>query len=193
METINQFVEISVTRKKFDTEIQEYKDLESQYRKKGIFCLDISFPNITLMFAIPQIIPYPIAFAAKFDYSNWDAEPPSIIFVNPFSGENIIGNEIRIQFLQKNTNNHLGQPSIMDLLQSRETGTPFICIPGVKEYHNHPAHSGDSWFLYRTKGEGKLITLIDQLYKHSIIPAVGYNVQMNFNVSGIGADLNKII
>ena len=32
-----------------------------------------------------------------------------------------------------------------------KTGRPFLCTPGVREYHTHSSHIGDSWENYRNK------------------------------------------
>jgi hypothetical protein len=29
------------------------------------------------------------------------------------------------------------------------THKPFLCLRGIREYHEHPQHSGDEWLLYR--------------------------------------------
>jgi len=29
------------------------------------------------------------------------------------------------------------------------THKPFLCVRGIREYHEHPQHSGDEWLLYR--------------------------------------------
>ena len=65
-----------------------------------------------------------------------------------------------------------------DLLQGEPDKIPFLCVRGIKEYHDHPAHSGDSWFLHRNNGEGTLHYILDILYKHSIpnIPAFSVNL-----------------
>ena len=47
---------------------------------------------------------------------------------------------------------------------------PFICLPGIREYHQNPAHSGDSWLLHRKTGEGTLHFILDQLYKYGVKP-----------------------
>jgi hypothetical protein len=44
------------------------------------------------------------------------------------------------------------------LTQPDATGeAPFLCIAGVREYHDHPGHSGDSWDLHRTTGAGRVV------------------------------------
>jgi hypothetical protein len=48
--------------------------------------------------------------------------------------------------------------------------------------------------LYRTKGEGKLCVLIEQLYSHSIAQSGGYAVSFEVKafVQGINVDINKL-
>lgn len=194
-----QFCDPEVTRVKFHNELQEFKQNEDEFRKKGVICIKSNFPSITLLFAIPHIQPQPIAFTVCIDYTNWDSEPPSIRFIDPFTDKVLERKDIRINFFQVKDNNAIrvlpnGQIVELDLLQA--ANPPFFCIPGVKEYHQHPAHSGDSWMLHRTKGEGKLCVLIEQLYKHSIAQSGGYtvNIEMKANaiVTGITSDLNKL-
>ncbi len=55
---------------------------------------------------------------------------------------------------------------------------PFLCVAGVREYHEHPAHSGDQWELYRSSGGGRLIRLLEIVSKYGLDPVVGLNVQM---------------
>src|SRR6185437_3217307 len=38
---------------------------------------------------------------------------------------------------------------------------PFLCLAGVREYHEHPAHTGDSWWVHRTTGAGSLSHLLN--------------------------------
>ena len=43
---------------------------------------------------------------------------------------------------------------------------PFLCIAGVKEYHDHPGHSGDPWEMHRSSGGGRLIRLLEVISKY---------------------------
>lgn len=191
-----QFVDLEVTKIKFERELQEFKQNEDEYRKKGIICVKTNLLSINLLFAMPQLKPQAIAFAVNIDYTNWDVEPPSIKFIDPFSEAILKREDIKIKFFQVQNKNAIGiingQIAEPDLLQPGNP--PFFCIPGVKEYHQHPAHSGDSWLLYRTKGEGKLCVLIDQLYSHSIAQSSNYVLTLNigFNDAVIGPDINKL-
>ncbi|MCE5205128.1 MAG: hypothetical protein LLF80_03365 [Porphyromonadaceae bacterium] len=191
-----QYVDPEVTKIKFEQELKEFRELENEYRKKGVICYKITSLSINLIFAVPHLKPQPIAFAVNIDYTNWDVEPPSITFVDPFTDKVLQREEVKIKFFQVKDKNAIkivnGQIAEPDLLQPGNP--PFFCIPGVKEYHAHAAHSGDSWMLHRKQGEGKLCVLIDQLYSHSIAQSSNFVMSINigFNEAVIGPDVNKL-
>ena len=55
---------------------------------------------------------------------------------------------------------------------------PFLCIAGVREYHEHPAHSGDHWLSHRTSGAGYLVRLVQVISKYGLETIDGFEVQM---------------
>lgn len=55
---------------------------------------------------------------------------------------------------------------------------PFLCLPGIREYHAHPGHSGDPWELHRTSGAGSLARLIDVVRTYAVEPIAGWNVNL---------------
>jgi len=170
-----QITDPNVTKIKFDTEVSKFKTVELKYQAKGIICSKITFPNIYFIFAIPKLTPPIIAYSVRINFTNFDFEPPSVVFINPFTEELVKREEVPILFLQLIKN----LPFPVDLLQGAGNIQPFFCIPGVREYHNHSAHSGDSWFLYRTRGEGSLLFLLDQLYNNSIATAKSFQTVIN--------------
>lgn len=176
-ETI-QVADPEVTKIKFASEVSKFKAVENIYRAKGVICSKILFPDIYFIFAIPKLTPPLIAYSVRINFVNYDFEPPSVVFVNPFTEELVRRDQVPIAFIQVNRSMPL-QP--IDLLQGNGEMVPFYCIPGVREYHNHSAHSGDSWFLYRTRGEGNLLFIIDQLYNHSIGISKGYSAVLNLS------------
>lgn len=186
-----QVVQPEVSRTKFDNEVSEYRKLEDEWRKKGVICLNIEFPIIQLVFIAHQLKPPSVAFAVSIDFNNYDVDPPSIVFINPFSGKPITTKEMNVGFFQlskKDLPVPEGQPKVVQnimqpILMGAPDDYPFLCIPGVREYHKHPAHTGDSWLLYRNKGEGKLGFLIDQLYNHSIPFVKSYNIKFNVSIN----------
>lgn len=193
-----QYVDPIVTKSKFKNEIDNYIKNEHLYRNLGVICTGINFEenSIMLLFAASNLKFNPIVFSILIDYSNWDVEPPSVKFINPFSHELLKRNEIHIQFYQKKNeivrilpNGSIAEP---DILQGSPDAVPFLCIPGVKEYHDHPAHTGDFWMLLREKGEGKLCTLIEQIYNHSINQIGGYMINLNPFIAGFQTDIRKL-
>ncbi len=171
-----QMADPEVTTLKFEQELVKFRAVEELYKAKGIICTKVAYPSTYFIFGAPKLIPIPLVFSVRVNFTNYDVEPPSVTFINPFTNEVLKREQIPISFIQLNPNNPF-QPQ--DLLQGVGDIVPFFCIPGIKEYHDHPAHSGDPWFLYRTKGEGGLLFILDQLYNSSIPSAKGYNVNIN--------------
>lgn len=194
-----QYVDPEVTKIKFRRELDEFKENEKEFRKRGIICFQKNEFSLKLLFSVPHLKPQPIAFAINLDYTNWDVCPPSITFIDPFTDRKLEREEIGLKFYQIKDKNSIqvlpnGQLAELDLLQGGNGIPPIFCIPGVLEYHNHPAHSGDSWMLHRTRGEGKICVLINQIFSHSIAMTGGYSLHMEVkaNVNGLNVDINKL-
>ena len=193
----SQYVDPVVTKKKFLEEVNKFKELEEAYRKKGVICYRIEDFSVFLLFCVPHVNPQGIAFSVRIDYENWDIEPPSIKFIDPFTDRLLAREQIRIKFFQVKHKNNIrlnirGEIMEQDLLQGQKDVLPFFCIPGVKEYHDHPAHSGDSWLLHRLNSEGELCVLIDQLYNHSIAQTSGYSLNAQISIAGFNTDIEKL-
>lgn len=60
---------------------------------------------------------------------------------------------------------------------------PFLCLPGVREYHQHPGHSGDAWELHRPDGAGALARLADVVRTYAVDPVGGWSVTLVPQVS----------
>lgn len=78
-------------------------------------------------------------------------------------------------------------PRIMQqqpLMQAYPGELPFLCIAGVREYHDHPAHSGDAWELHRPSGAGRLIRILEVIDTYGLRPLTGYNVNLTPQIVG---------
>lgn len=183
-----QYVDPEVTKKKFQDELRAFEESEDEFRRLGIVCTERNAISISLIFCSPHLRPVGILFCVKIDYTNWDIEPPSVQFIDPFNREPLLRRDLSIKLIQVlpqvKSINGINPQQQMDLLQGLPDQPPFICMPGVKQYHDHLWHSGDSWWLYRNRGEGKLVTLIRQLYRHSILQINSYGIQLNVNING---------
>lgn len=180
-----QYMEPEVSLIKFKEEMDDFHKISNDWRIKGVFLIHKNYPIVEFIFTTPKLRPSAIAFCVQIDFTNYDIEPPSLKFICPFTKKVLTRREVPLQFIQINMpdkvdqniqNNIQGQ----DLLQGDEV--PFLCISGIKEYHDHPAHTGDSWLLHRTKGEGSLGFILDQLYYHSTARVVSYNLGFLYNI-----------
>lgn len=179
-----QYVDLNLTKEKFDLELKNFKTMELTNRKRGIILLESNFPDICLAFLVTKLTPSPIAFAVKIDFTNYDIEAPSVVFIDPFTFEPIKSAQSLVPFWIKNGTDNNGNPLLQNLIQQEihADALPFICIPGVREYHNHPAHSGDSWLLHRKlSGEGTLGYLVEKLYEYGLNPIGGYHLTITQN------------
>lgn len=187
-----QVVEPDVSRKKFDAELAEFLLIENDWRKKGVICLKAEFPVFQFIFIAHHVKPQTVAFGVEIDFTNYDVEPPSIIFIDSLTGSPITVKELNgLGFFQVNQQQpqqiQLGPQGLQiagpnPILMIGKENKPFLCIPGVREYHDHPAHTDNPWLNYRGKGEGKLTFLLDQLFNHSIPYISGFNMSVQFNL-----------
>ena len=184
-----QHVDPAVSRTKFEREITEYVSLEADYRARGWFLVKADWPLAIVILASSKTRPPAIVTAVQFDYTNYDAEPPSVRIVDPFSGRLLSSKEIPIRLPRMILGPEMPIPGpdggkaqlhgAQDLLQSHSLeDLPFLCVPGVKEYHDHPGHSGDPWELHRSAGEGRMVRLLGVISKYGLEPVQGFNVNL---------------
>lgn len=195
MVKVIQHVDPEVSQAKFDEEVKIFMDAYEIHRKRGIMILECKFPDLYLAFAAPALIPAPIVFAVKINFTNYDLEPLSVAFIDPFTFQPMKLHQIPTHFLRNIGQN--GQIVPQALLQQEPTpeSFPFLCIPGIREYHEHPAHTGDSWLLHRHKGgEGKLGFVVEKLFEYGVSALNGYNIQIQMTSpqAVLGIDLTKM-
>ena len=191
-----QYVDPAVSRAKFDREVADHLTFEADYRARGWFLVKAQWPVVVVVLASKKTIPPAIVTAVHFDYTNYDAEPPSVRLVDPFSGRPLLSKELPTRLprmipgpetvLPDGTKLRLNKP--LDLMQAHSLDDlPFLCISGVKEYHDHPGHTGDSWALHRPTGAGRLVRLLEVISKYGLEPVQTFSVnlvpQVTFGVS----------
>lgn len=187
-----QFVDPNVSRIKFERELEEYRSLEDEYRRRGWLLLSAAFPHILVVLAAPQLNPPAIVTGVAFNYANYDAQPPSVRLVNPFTGEPYQGKQLPTTLKRTVQGPALpGLPPGASLLTHQPLmqfhspeDVPFLCIAGVREYHEHPAHTGDAWELHRATGAGRLVRLLDIIHCYGVQPLTGYHVTIMPQISG---------
>lgn len=179
-----------VSRKKFNREINEFRSLSDEYCQRGWFMSYAKYPHALVILATAKTNPITILSGVFFDYTNYDVVPPSVKLVNPITAKPYKFSELpthlpRLIPASEQTNEPKLQPF---MVAHDQNDIPFLCLAGVREYHEHPAHSGDSWELHRPSGAGRLIRLIEIISKYGLETINGLSVQMtpiigfNFNV-----------
>jgi len=195
-----QFTDPEVSKAKFESEISQYRELAADYCARGWFLTEASFPIATVLIALPQLNPPVLLTGVRFDYTNYDARPPSVQLVNPFTGE-----PYRHRELPTSLNRAVPVPgaaipgappgiaiqmkTVQPLMQAHDPDEiPFLCIAGVREYHEHPGHSGDAWELHRACGAGRIVRLLDVIHKYGAAPIREFQVNL---VPQVGLALNE--
>jgi hypothetical protein len=178
-----QVVDPSVSRAKFAQEVEDFRRVESLHRKRGWWLLEADFPTVLVAFVAVQLRPAPVVCGALLDFTNYDLEPPSVRIVDPITREPYLARELPTALLRRQVIAMPGMPAgaqmhgsvaLMQAFTPEEV--PFLCIPGVREYHAHPAHSGDSWLAHRGQGEGKLHHILNTIYQYGIQPISDYGI-----------------
>lgn len=177
-------VDPEVSRMKFDREVAEYRALQNTYIRRGWWLTIAEFPTVFVVFGSNKGLIRSVIFGALIDFTNYDLWPPSVKLVDPFTMVPYKARELPYAFLRKvpapaptptptaaTTPLATTAESLQTLMQAWGSDEiPFLCLPGVREYHENPAHTGDSWLLHRPRGEGTLFYILDQIYKYGVQP-----------------------
>ena len=86
----------------------------------------------------------------RFACDDWDGQPPSLTLHDPEDGRELTWEE----WPKDGWVVHELHPS---------TGKPFLCLPGIREYHTHNSHLNDRWDGYRLRGSYRILSIIDRV------------------------------
>lgn len=193
-----QTVDPAVSRVKFDRELGEYRDLASDYRARGWLLVRAEFPQVVVAMVARQLKPPAVVCGVKLDFTDYDAYPPSVRLVDPFTEE-----PYTAAALPTTLKRAVEQPAMIPpgfpvpagararlmteqpLMQAYGSDSvPFLCLPGVREYHDHPGHSGDRWELHRRTGAGRLVRILEVIDTYGVRPINGYNLALVPQITG---------
>lgn len=200
-----------VVRRKVEREIAAYFERQDHYRSRGIWVLQYEFPQLLVAFVAPNFKPHPIAaFGVLVDMSNYDVEPPSLKFVNPLTREPLAFKDVPTHLVRARVQTVPVQPlpgvelppgipqefaqqfeQHDPLLQGNDDEPPFMCLQGVREYHENPAHTGDSWWLHRSKGAGGLLRLLEMISRYGTEAMRDQQFQIQVALGGIRSEYPK--
>lgn len=182
-----QVVDPAVSAEKFAAEVAGFRALEREHQRRGWWLLEAVFPSVFVVFATPQLRPPAVVCGALLDFTNYDLEPPSVALVDPFTREPYRAKELpTVLHRRQVVDVQLGpdgpkaqQVAMVPLMQAHDPNDrPFLCIPGVREYHAHPAHTGDAWLTHRGRGAGTLFSILNAIHQYGVQPINNYGVGM---------------
>lgn len=188
------FVDPEVSRTKFTSEIEQWRKRAPDHIRRGILLLQAEFPTAFAVFALPTIRPAHLLFGVEVDFTNYDMWPPSVRFVDPLTREPwppgvvspipaLINGRPQPLFLRFSVEN--GVLSVHQAVLSQAgTGPAFLCMRGIREYHEHPAHTGDAWLQYRGSGIGSLYYVLDKLHEFGIAHLAGLQFGLSYLSGG---------
>lgn len=166
-------VDPAVSRRKFAQEV-EVARAQAHFQRQGIWILRSEYPIVFVVIVTDRLTPLlpGVLTAVHIDFTDYDVRPPSVRFVDPFTERRLTAGEIRWNF-PKATNpvlhpetGEIQSAELLTYVQSFNQEQPFLCVPGVREYHECSGHSGDSWFLHRRLKKNLLVQLLTMLQRY---------------------------
>tara|TARA_R110000868_G_scaffold79256_21_gene225658 strand:+ start:5643 stop:6245 length:603 start_codon:yes stop_codon:yes gene_type:complete len=199
-----QVADPAVSRRKFDREVAQLRDLGSTLVARGMWVMQAEFPVVKVAFATVNCRPWTIPFAVRIDFTDYDVQPLAITFVEPFTDRELMPAEMQTKLLRAMPGEAVqqievnGQPVAMQMampqlveLYQHYPQMPhipgFLCLPGTRAYHAHPAHTGDPWEIHRAVGEGKLFNLLETVWRYGTAPINQVQVNLGLAQSEIPA------
>jgi hypothetical protein len=183
-------IDPEVSRLKFGRELKRLADQRAALEARGIFLLDSAYPLIEFVLVpraplrvmLPAQVAGPIvlpagaiamavaevpslaarAFRARFDLTDFDLRAPSLEFWDHWTHKPLDYNTMFRAFEYERQ--RLAHNVLLD--DHPTTHKPFLCLRGVREYHEHPQHSGDEWLLYRA--DMSLFAIVMSLWRVAI-------------------------
>lgn len=176
-----QLVAPEVTGAKVAAHLHDWHSHADEYRQRGWLLLKESGTTLEIGFVAPNVAAgfrvMPVAI--RLNYDNYDLWPPSLTFIDPLTGKPLPPS---IPALKREG------AELRNLIVGvhPDTGLPFLCLAGIREYHRHPQHSGDDWLRYRAQRMGAPAVICERIWEFMTRRVTGLSV--NF---GIGLQVNS--
>lgn len=109
--------------------------------------LEDAYPTLEVLFNHPSAAPLRL----RFGCTDWDELPPTI--------ELLDGDGKHLATAPPNVGN------VFNGGNHPNTGRPFVCMRGAREYHTHSSHTSDLWDNYRGTSGMDLGGIVVQLWR----------------------------
>jgi hypothetical protein len=158
-------VDPDVTREKFRSDFERWTAIPDR-NARGWLLLDYNEEQFSLEIAFLGALsissgsaPLPIvACAIRLTYENYDLWPPSLTFIDAFTRQPAKPHVAAVVPTPEGPRNVL-------IENHPATQRPFLCLPGIREYHSHPQHTGDDWLLHRGSGAGSPSVVCERVWR----------------------------
>lgn len=157
-------VDPATSRRKVRRFLDDWDRQRSIYRARGWLIVEV-FDDLVVDLAMttrmPGIAPAGldvVPVCCRIDYRNFDLWAPSVIFISLVNRLPVVPSLRAFQL-------HEGQLRDVLIDGHPSNNQPFLCLPGTREYHSHPQHSGDDWLLHRSQGAGNLAVIAQRLWQ----------------------------
>jgi hypothetical protein len=166
-------VDPEISRAKLAREVAAWRSNETEYRERGWLLLAHEDLTVELGFLgrialgnaqVPIVLP-----AIRLDYDNYDLWPPSLTFIDVFTRE--AADPLLSQALI------IGDAGPRNILLRNGEGKWFMCVPGTREFHDHPQHSGEPWPLFRSRKMGSPAVLAERVWQSMTRTIQGVGLQ----------------
>lgn len=154
-------VDPEISRAKLQREVDAWRANEADYRGRGWLLVRHDDLTVELAFLgriplgaaqVPIILP-----TIRLEYENYDLWPPSMTFIDIFTGDS--GDpQLSQAFLVTETGPR-------NILLRNADGKAFLCVPGTREFHDHPQHTGEPWALFRSRKMGALAVVAERVWQ----------------------------
>jgi hypothetical protein len=190
---------------KFDEEVRRLKQQRDALQARGIFLCGepspykvdlVLVPRHHLQVSLPTqqtgmiLLPQPVfrdmalpslsarAVKARFDLAEYDLRAPSLQFLDPWTNEPLPYQSL---LWAHDFGAVTKKPQLVMIEQHPALKRPFLCIRGLREYHEHPQHSGDDWLLYRC--QTNLFSIVMAVWRVMLdITYAALKLQGGFNI-----------
>ena len=140
----------AVSLRKFETEIRSLETAVAAYAATRDWrIVSTAYPTLSVAF-LHSRSSREIEF--RFACDDWDELPPSLTLHDPTDGRELSWAE--------------WPKEVWSVLASHtSTQKPFLCLPGIREYHSHTSHLGDKWEGYRLQTTYRLLYIVDRVHR----------------------------
>lgn len=178
------------SRAKFDEQLRRWHANADVYAGRGWLLL--SEGDLTVDIGMLRTLPMSghqvpvMTVCVRLDYWNFDLWAPSVTFIDPVTRQPAKP----VVRATDPVSPHEARDLLIDVHPT--TRQPFLCLPGVREYHTHPQHSGDDWLLHRPLRRGDLAVICERVWMLMARNVLGIEFGAKVQQVAVGGQVNAV-